>query len=714
MAGSSHVEKVPIDARLLSDAIIELNISRRNVSIYPRNHPSVDKSLRRAFDFLQKLFEVRSEITLAVAKDTVIIDDYYLDKKNPVYREFALNLSDRYVVSVTFIAGLTLDELYEFHRFLSEGQSDATPEAVETKFRALDLIHIRIVFVDYGVFAFEEGKTRKGQLSEQLWERYVYGLMEGTLQPDSVAEQIREIPPEVLARLMNRSAPDTFKEESYDQVITSYVRRSSESAFSSRDLRRLLDFINGLRPELKKQFLSSTVRTVSIDTDSAYKALRGFSVDEIMELLTTINEQKIVIPDALKNLLDRFSNLPRGLQDVVEGDSKLVDDIFLSPDMFALLSDGNFQYYVDETYQKDIQRLMDFKCEIPAVDGIHVESACSEEVIERDYNQTILEILSLDVLTADEYQQYLSMIKEQMEQFVWTGQYGQIVTILRTLQANAEHNRFPDVVVGNIAEYTAPQFIHTLVESFRVFGRHARDDAWKLCSFYGERIVPALFDALIAEDSPTIRRFFIGLLKQCGSVVLPEAIKRLGDSRWFVKRNMLYILAECNSEEVLPYIRPYCRHEHPKVSFEAVRCLLSAGDRYGIGALKDFLRSESRELVERGVALAGMYRVREVVPELVQMLRKWGIGGADLYEKIPVVKALGDIGDPRALGILREMVSARSIFFRGIAEKLKEEIYMTLKQYPLREIRDFVETGIVSKNERIREEALRLSRKAAE
>jgi hypothetical protein len=49
-------EDLPLDTRLLSDAIIELNISRHNVAIYPKNHPIVEKSLNRAFDILQKLF----------------------------------------------------------------------------------------------------------------------------------------------------------------------------------------------------------------------------------------------------------------------------------------------------------------------------------------------------------------------------------------------------------------------------------------------------------------------------------------------------------------------------------------------------------------------------------------------------------------------------------------------------------------------------------
>lgn len=96
-------EKIPLDARLLSDAIIELNISRRNVAIYPKDHPSVDKSLNRVFEFLQKLFELRAEITLAVAKDTLIIDGFYLDRKNPVYRDFALHLNKMNIAYISFL-----------------------------------------------------------------------------------------------------------------------------------------------------------------------------------------------------------------------------------------------------------------------------------------------------------------------------------------------------------------------------------------------------------------------------------------------------------------------------------------------------------------------------------------------------------------------------------------------------------------------------------
>ncbi|MEK6743269.1 MAG: hypothetical protein AABZ15_06655, partial [Nitrospirota bacterium] len=77
--------EVPLDTRLLSDAVIELNISRKNVGIYPPGHIQITKSIDRAYEVLIKLFEIRQEMTLGVAKDTLFVGQDYLDQRNPVY-----------------------------------------------------------------------------------------------------------------------------------------------------------------------------------------------------------------------------------------------------------------------------------------------------------------------------------------------------------------------------------------------------------------------------------------------------------------------------------------------------------------------------------------------------------------------------------------------------------------------------------------------------
>lgn len=150
---TGRVENLPLDTRLLSDAIIELNISRHNVAIYPRNHPVVEKSLSLVFEHLKKLFELRHDITLAIAKDTLIIDDFSLDKKNPVYREFALCLYRMHIASLTFMSGLTQEEIYAFHSFLLEPARNYSPEDVQTSFNKHRISHIKAEFIDYSASA---------------------------------------------------------------------------------------------------------------------------------------------------------------------------------------------------------------------------------------------------------------------------------------------------------------------------------------------------------------------------------------------------------------------------------------------------------------------------------------------------------------------------------------------------------------------------------
>jgi hypothetical protein len=128
--------------------------------------------------------------------------------------------------------------------------------------KGLNLIYIKAEFIDYGAFLFEEGKTAEETPHDQLWERYICGLLDGTLRTEYISDRIKEIP-ELLAHLLNRVSDRDMKEETYDRVIITYIRRSAETVFSGHDLRRLLDFINGLKPEQKKQFLSSTVRNFS-------------------------------------------------------------------------------------------------------------------------------------------------------------------------------------------------------------------------------------------------------------------------------------------------------------------------------------------------------------------------------------------------------------------------------------------------------------------
>ncbi len=696
---------------MLSEAVTNLNISRRNASIYPRGHPAVEQSLKRACDSFRGLFGQKPEVVLAVAKDSLIFDDLPLDRKNPVYREFALTLSRMNIITVTFQSGVAVDELYEFHMLLSKSSKELSSYALlQGAVQGAQFTHIRIELIDYGAFSFSEGKTDEASAEEHLWERYVYGLLEGTLQTEEVSEVVEDIPSEKLARFLNNTLAESLMGGAYERVANAFLGKMPGRGFSLKGIKKLMELINGLRPELKREFLSSAVKTLSGDIPAAEKALEELPLDKALKLLEMMNEQRLDIPEQLANLFDKLSRFHQeGIEDSFFRGNVVMDDIILSTDTEGSAGVDISRSRRNEEYEREIRNLL--QANVPEALSRELEKLkeeCGDERIEKDFNEAILTFLLPESTSEEDCEYFLSLLKEQADHFLWTGQYDEVLRIMKVLDGTITENRFADKTLDTLKYYRSPEFISRLVDSLRIMGRQGREEAVLLCRYYGETVVPPLVDALIDEESQAVRRFLLSLISHFGESAVSEAVKRLGDSRWFVKRNMIFLISECGGREALSHARPYCSHENPKVSFEAMKCLLKAGDSYGIAALKEQLKSENKERLEQAIVLSGSFRVREAVPDLIGLLKKREVSSLDFHEKIPVVRALGQIGDPAAVAALRDVLSTKSLLFKGAVEKLREEIYAILKNFPPEDVRDLVEEGMKSRNEQIRRTALQM------
>lgn len=713
MSGEKETQ-LSIDARLLSDAIIEFNIARRNVTIYPKDHPSVEKSLNRSFDLLQKIFEIREEITIAIAKDTLIIDEFYLEKKNPVYKDFALYMNRLGIAYITFKKGITKDELYEFQRTITEKVLVESPELIEKKFTEKPLRSLVVGFINYSAFAFTKEEQQDRSIKSSIWEKYIYGLLTGTLQTEQVSDIIRAISPAELGNYLNKTITDEVKEETYDKVITSYISRTSSTLFSVQEMKKLNELINVLTPEIKKQFLSSTVRIVSKDIEAAKRLFNEINLDDAIKFISAITEQNLKIPENLKNLLDKFYSLPAGIDNDIElGSDSIIDDIFLSGDAKQLMIESDRKKFVSEKYMSEIRKLLEFSVPVNNSDFIReIDKECNDDYIEKYFSQIIIDLLLSDfIVDIEEYKSFINLLKDRIDEFLYTGQFSQINQILKLIDYNEKNKRYPEITQQLIEHFYSIDFLKRLIDSFRIFGRQLREEVWLICDYYGEFIIPLLMDALSDEESPIVRKFFINILKRFRDRLIPEALKRLDDKRWYVKRNILYLLADFKNPEILPHIKPYVHYENLKVCFEALRCLLNSDDEYGIESLKNYLKSGSFEKIEVAATLSGAYRVNEVVEELLRILKKRSLSSSDIYLKISIVRALGEIGDPRALETLKELLSTKKILFKSISEHLREEIYKSLKNFPIDSIQDILKEGLKSKNEIIKNESRRLLQK---
>ena len=666
--------RTSLDARLLKEAIIELNISRRTASMYPKGHATVNRSIERVMDRVQRLLELRDELCIAVAKDTLVVDDAFLDRRNAVHCEFAESLSRRGIALVRFRQGVSGDEIYSFSMLLTEEAEYLGPDTCEETLRRFGLRNIGVEAVDYAAFSAREGETSPGE-EKDLWMRYIKGLLDGTLHSGDVAGDVGRIPPQELAELLNQAGEEGGGQGSYDQVIAAYLRHASDHSLSGEDLKRLMEVIRGLKPRVKKQFLSSSIKTLSGDIPRVEGILGSVSSEMIMEFLENINRHEVFVPRSLKSLIERFSHLDVGVPDDPGADS-MADDFILSKDAMDLLDEGRYEEHVPRSYQQELARMLaqgkGKKVAVSEAQG----REWSDEWIDRDYNSIILELLASDVEGRDfpgGEERFTVILHDQLCRFASTGQYGEILRTVSFLEKEDDQGGRRGEENEVVSYGNTPEFLSLLTDSFKMFGRQEREGAAALCRHYGGRIAPALMDALCEEETQAGRRFFMGLVTDVGSVAVGEAHKRLDDPRWFVKRNMIYILRECSAVELLEDVRPFCEHEDARVRLEALRFMVWAGDTDAVDRLRSWLVSKKREMVAQAISMAGTCKVRDLVPELQGIAGSRARSRRDYEARILAVRALGQIGDPGSVPILREVLLSRSRIFRKEMENLKNE-----------------------------------------
>jgi hypothetical protein len=122
------------------------------------------------------------------------------------------------------------------------------------------LSHIKLNPVDLSIFGFVEGQLKPGAPEGKIWEGYMHGLLEGRLAGRDAEDLVISIPPEQVASIVNSEMLESTPEETYDRVISTYLRRKSRRGLNKEIFDRFLSFVDNLKPELKTRFLNRPFR----------------------------------------------------------------------------------------------------------------------------------------------------------------------------------------------------------------------------------------------------------------------------------------------------------------------------------------------------------------------------------------------------------------------------------------------------------------------
>ena len=178
---------------------------------------------------------------------------------------------------------------------------------------------------------------------------------------------------------------------------------------------------------------------------------------------------------------------------------------------------------------------------------------------------------------------------------------------------------------------------------------------------HGLAVVNPCLQALFLSEDRSVRKKLLEILMRQGPMIYPMLLKELertinGDFPWYIKRNLLTIMAKDPPIELLPYLDQLLEERNTRILDLVYRCLFLINDRSAVEKGKALLKKASGSLRTK---LFQYVRLSKE-PAYARFI-------AGLYENEPGLKEKIDI-----INILAQLDSADTIaFFDKILQKTK-------------------------------------------
>ncbi len=552
-------------SRGLREFLIELSIAIHQHGMYPPGHPALEPAAIQVTDRATYLLKERGTLSLGAAKDQLVIEGVGTDVNNPLLKELAGRLRRHHLGAISFHQGVTRHEMLQFLTLMAE-EPDLTGEplglAARERREQQPNIHIhpvaydslRLLADDGVVDEDEEGRaarTRYAQLwvglanaavvragrDEQSSDEEVHGDSEGAPRdPATVARAISE----------------HSESDAYDQMIVGYLLqiakelRVASGPEAVQLNQRMGELVAAMEPGALSRLLQmggDTRQRHQFLTDAS-RGLNGESVLRLIEAASQSEENEVSHP--MFRMLGKLAQHADGAQ-------------------------GPQKQHALESIQEQVSDLVaDWSAEDPNPQGY--STALSE-----------MSTAEPDIATAD-----VQMAKAEPRRIV---DMALEMDVVGESVANAVRQLIETEdafwLLVRVNDNRSSALTQSLTSSTTEFGKllqHMlnneavdRSTFGMLLELVGESAVEPMMQALVDTESRQLRRLLMDRLVTLQPDAGALATQHLDDPRWYVTRNMLWLLngVDVVPEEFVP--DAYLQQEDHRVRYEALRLCTRLG-----------------------------------------------------------------------------------------------------------------------------------------
>jgi HEAT repeat protein len=384
-----------------------------------------------------------------------------------------------------------------------------------------------------------------------------------------------------------------------------------------------------------------------------------------------------------------------------------------SEQVSSLLAHEQYDHYVDEDYGILLDDLAED--DQPADSGSVTESL-SEQLAECmvasnincHVSRAMIELMGQSP-DPEGYRSWARQLSYLLDDLLETQAYDCMAETLAFVRGELDK---PDKEKAKIADivmdyFNSPEFVAKAVERILKVRGEAGAQGIDFLVQLGEPVVVEIMDQLSTGETEIDRKILIQTLDKFGLLAAREAVERLDDSRLNFLRMMIQIVRRLGDQQSAESLRSMLEHADIGIRLEALGTLLRFKNNWGLIRLRELIDAPWSDFTKQAIALAGDYKVKEVVSILIAYAQR----RRDVQRQEASIRALGRIGDARAVPVLDKLARRRWSLSKKHQLHLKQVIFESLGGYAAQDILDLLHFGIKQKDAAIRSNSEKMLRK---
>jgi len=317
----------------------------------------------------------------------------------------------------------------------------------------------------------------------------------------------------------------------------------------------------------------------------------------------------------------------------------------------------------------------------------------------------LFEILALEK-EQEPYQDAVNLLRNMLDGLITLGEFQrashllkQLYIVIKTYELKDWQMEALHRLIENAGDETRVERIGRILEKEE--GIRLEDVNDYLVLLQQSSIKP-LINLLGELKNSKVRRVICDALSEIGKNAVELFTPFIDDSRWYLVRNITYILGRIGKEKALPHLQKAFNHAELRVRREAVQALGLVGGPKAVQSLIKALADRDARIRAMAAINLGKVGKNAGLAGLLEVVQSKDFQKKEPAEMKAFLDAIGMVGSNEALPVLQQMLERKSLFGIGRKDEARPGVANALAMIGTPEARALLEKGRDSKDESIR------------